>query len=95
MKETILIPYDYWINSQLSIARHYGGIKINGKQYIIMGQTLDLVRNDWAGVYNRLGRGKLLELLEKGTTLKEAKEFIKNEKARQEKSEVKGSNYLI
>lgn len=28
------IPYENWINSQLSIARHYGGCKINGKHYV-------------------------------------------------------------
>lgn len=31
MKDRIL--YKDWINSQLSIARFYGGIKINGKSY--------------------------------------------------------------
>lgn len=29
------IPYDRWINSQLSIARHYWWIKINWKNYIV------------------------------------------------------------
>jgi hypothetical protein len=33
-KITDRIPFDTWINSQLSIARFYGGITINGKQYI-------------------------------------------------------------
>lgn len=28
------IPFDHWINSQLSIARFYGGITVNGKYYI-------------------------------------------------------------
>ena len=28
------IPYDHWINSQLSIARFSGSIKINGDLYI-------------------------------------------------------------
>lgn len=28
------IPYDAWINSHLSVARHYGGCQLNGKQYI-------------------------------------------------------------
>lgn len=28
-----VIPYDYWINSQLSVARFYGGCKINGEYY--------------------------------------------------------------
>lgn len=27
------IPYEQWINSHLSIARHYGGCTINGKSY--------------------------------------------------------------
>ena len=37
-----------WLNSQLSIARHYGGINYNGKRYIVAtdeeGQPL--VRED-------------------------------------------------
>ena len=30
-----IIPYDSWINSQLSIARHYGWIKLWNKQYVV------------------------------------------------------------
>lgn len=37
------IPYAQWINSQLSVARFYGGIKINGKSYVIDKETNDLV----------------------------------------------------
>jgi hypothetical protein len=37
------IPYAEWINSQLSIARFYGGIKVNGKSYVIDKETNDLV----------------------------------------------------
>lgn len=37
------IPYEHWINSQLSIARFYGGIKVNGKSYVIDKETNDLV----------------------------------------------------
>lgn len=29
------IPYEEWINSQLSIAKYYGGIVINGKYYVL------------------------------------------------------------
>jgi hypothetical protein len=29
------IPYENWINSQLSIARHFGGITFNGKRYVL------------------------------------------------------------
>lgn len=28
------IPFDVWINSQLSVAKYYGGITIEKKQYI-------------------------------------------------------------
>jgi hypothetical protein len=34
-KEKHRIPYEKWSNSQLSIAKHYGGCKINGKTYIL------------------------------------------------------------
>ena len=37
------IPCQYWINSQLSIARFYGGIVVNGKRYVIDQETNDLV----------------------------------------------------
>lgn len=30
-----IIPFDIWINSQLSIARHYGSIQIDNKTYIV------------------------------------------------------------
>lgn len=29
------IPYQEWANSQLSIAKHYGGININGIYYVL------------------------------------------------------------
>ena len=35
-----------WRTSQLSIARHYGGIVYNGKRYDICPLTDDLVRED-------------------------------------------------
>lgn len=32
-REPKRIPYDTWANSQLSIAKYYGGCVINGVQY--------------------------------------------------------------
>lgn len=29
------IPFDNWINSQLSIAKHYGQIQLNGDLYVL------------------------------------------------------------
>lgn len=34
-KEKHRIPYEAWSNSQLSIAKYYGGIKIDGKEYVL------------------------------------------------------------
>jgi hypothetical protein len=35
-RETIKrIPYDVWASSQLSVAKYYGGININGKHYLL------------------------------------------------------------
>lgn len=34
------IPYEAWANSQLSIARHYGGISVNGKNYVLDFENL-------------------------------------------------------
>lgn len=42
----ILIHPDYWMNSQLSIARHYGGIIYNVRTYIIEPSKNYLVRHD-------------------------------------------------
>ena len=30
-----IIPFDAWINSQLSIARHFGAITLGGKTYVV------------------------------------------------------------
>ena len=34
-KQKHRIPYDTWANSQLSIAKYYGGCVLNGKRYIL------------------------------------------------------------
>lgn len=63
------------MNSQLSVARHYGGIKIDGVQYVVVGT--DLLRKDWIPVYKKLGRERTIGLIKNGTSLKVAKEMIK------------------
>ena len=34
-KEKHRIPYDTWANSQMSVAKYYGGIVWNGKHYYL------------------------------------------------------------
>lgn len=60
----ILMTKEVWMNSQLSIARFYGGIYINGTRYIIMGSEQDLVDDGFAKYYNKLGREKFKQVLE-------------------------------
>lgn len=71
----ILMPAEFWMNSQLSVARHYGGIKIDGVQYVVVGT--DLLRKDWVPVYNKLGRERTIGLIKNGTSLDVAKEMLK------------------
>lgn len=36
--ETIIYPEEYWMNSQLAIARFFGGCIIKGKEYVIVNK---------------------------------------------------------
>lgn len=38
MTNPILFTEEQWANSQLSIARHFGRIKFNGEEYIILNK---------------------------------------------------------
>jgi hypothetical protein len=51
----------------LSIARFYGGIRLNGVEYKVIPQTFDLVRKEWIPVYNAVGREKMIEFLKSKT----------------------------
>lgn len=70
-KTPILIMSDYWMNSQLSIARFYGGIKFNGEEYVIVPPKNDLILSKWVPVYKKLGRDKTIKLIKEGVDLKE------------------------
>ena len=44
----VIMTEEYWANSQLSIARYYGGIKLDGNEYKIVnkdGVTLEELSN--------------------------------------------------
>ena len=65
----IMMAKEFWLNSQFSIARFYGGIHINGTRYIIMGSEQDLVDNGFAKYYNKLGREKFMQILEQNNRM--------------------------
>lgn len=79
---------EQWLDSQLSIARFYGGIRLNGVEYKVIPQTFDLVRKEWIPVYNAVGREKMIEFLKSKLTLKEAKEKAKEIKQKKQKVEL-------
>lgn len=62
--KAVLMAKEFWLNSQFSIARFYGGICINGIRFIIMGSEQDLVNNDFAKYYHKLGRDRFIQVLE-------------------------------
>jgi len=73
----LIMAKDFWLNSQLSIARFYGGISINGKEYHIVKGSDDLVLKSLMPAYRKLGRDKIIELVKQGKTEKEIKETAK------------------
>lgn len=88
-KIPILMTYEYWANSQFSIARYTGGLRLNGHDYLLLSSsenryTPDLVMDEWATVYKKLGRAKTIGLIKNGTSLKVAKEMVKMMKANKE-----------
>lgn len=64
--KAIILGKDYWMNSMFSVARYYGGITIDGDDYLIVPPADDLVRKDWLKVYTKYGREKVLESLRNG-----------------------------
>lgn len=73
----ILMEEGYWMNSQFSVARFYGGIKFNGEVYFIVPPKNDLLLKDWVPVYKKLGRERTIGLIKNGTSLDVAKEMLK------------------
>lgn len=73
----ILIEEGYWMNSQLSVARFYGGIKFNGEEYVIVPPKNDLLLKSWVPIYKKLGRERTIGLIENGTSLEVAKQMFK------------------
>ena len=65
------------MNTQLSVARFYGGIKFDGEEYIIMPPKNDMVQFEWAAIYRKLGREKFIELIKQNESLADAKKILK------------------
>lgn len=83
----ILMTKEYWTNTQLSIVRYTGQIKVFEKDYIVvdkLGRTLfetsipegepaDLLQKDYLKFYKTLGRVKFVKILEDNPRLPDPK----------------------
>lgn len=57
---TLLMAEESWANSYLSVARHYGGVRFDGAEYIIVDKQ---GRDIWecSAIANREGRSKAID----------------------------------
>lgn len=61
--KAILMTKEFWLNSYFSVARFYGGIRIEGHEHMVMPDSGDLLRADFVRYYKKLGRGRLHRLI--------------------------------
>lgn len=62
--KAIMMTKLFWLNSYFSVAKYYGSIRIEGKEYRVMPQTGDLLRVDFIKFYKKLGRDKFMEIMQ-------------------------------
>lgn len=89
----VMMAKEFWLASQLSVAKYSGGCQAWGHEYLVMPQTYDLLRSDFIPQYRKLGRERFLQLLkdhpsESATDLKR----IMQEEIRQSKSKPASAN---
>lgn len=60
-----VMGFDCWINSQLSVAKYYGGLTYNNVHYQIDWDTGDLVRSDCYDLYVKFYKNDRPKLEEK------------------------------
>lgn len=65
------------MNSHLSVAKFYGGVKFNGEEYVIVPPKNDLISSKWVPVYNKLGRERTIGLIKNGTSLEVVKQMLR------------------
>ena len=83
-----IMQLEFWANTHLSIARHFGGIRVNGHLYKMMdsGESAlpgnwkpDLVREDCCSLYKKYRSG-LKEYILKGMSPGQVRKLLKAQK---------------
>lgn len=65
MKDNVILICDVSL-SYFSVARHYGGATIEGRQYRYFQERDILVREDWVRCYQRLPWGDFVDAVKTG-----------------------------
>jgi len=89
----VMMTKEFWLGSQLSVAKYSGGCRAWGHEYLVMPQSYDLLRSDFIPQYHKLGRERFFQLLkdhlsESDTDLKR----IMQEEIRQAKTKTASAN---
>ena len=72
----ILIHPDYWRNSQLSLARFYGMIRVDGKVYFHDKRSDYLVRDDFTKFISDLGMPTVEKAVKRYADERKAKKIL-------------------
>ena len=72
MDAPVMMTKEYWLASQLSVARFAGGCKAWGHEYLVMPQTADLLRTDFIPLYTKLGRERFMQMLKDNPVARDA-----------------------
>ena len=67
-----MMTKEYWLASQLSVAKYAGGCKAFGHEYLVMQLTADLLRTDFIPMYKNLGRERFLQMLKDNPAINDA-----------------------
>ena len=72
MDAPVMMTKEYWMASQLSVARFYGGCRAFGHHYTIIPQSKDLLRDDFIEFFTKLGRGRFIQMLKDHSVIPDA-----------------------
>ena len=84
---SLIITKKFWLSSELSLARFYGGIKINGHQYDIMPPSDDLVRSDIKDIYQFFGKEQLMDFFSKKLSINQIRLLMMDERKNRSKKQ--------
>ena len=72
MDAPIMMTKEYWMNSQLSVARFTLGCIVWGHEYLVDPPSGDMLRKDFISFYAKLGRDRFMQMLKDNPAVNDA-----------------------